>query len=215
MFNIFDLFILAAKNNDRDYSWVVPVFFAVVWVLVSIGKFSKAAYDNWQQRQKQDYESDSAQAGHTLRYKPIPDAAAKRREIQTTIPVAVPVPRNRDRMPAPALERSEPKPPGAVASLKKAMHEAMEEVAGQQAKSQMPKPVAARPKAARVPTRTQSRATRKAPPVARKAVQPPQEKKQPVQQQETILSGLWQKENIRKAIIYSEIIGKPLALRDC
>jgi Na+-transporting methylmalonyl-CoA/oxaloacetate decarboxylase gamma subunit len=210
MFNIFDFLILAERKKGPDFSWVVPVLFVLVWVVTGIGKFVKNAMDNRERNEKM--ESDSDQSQRKLRYKPIPDASAKRRELQQTIPLVAPVSRTRDRVPTRVSDEQRPKPPSAVASLKKAMHEAMQEAAAQQGIARAPKPVPARPKAARATGGNRRKEARQAP---RKPVQQPERKVQPVQRQETVLSELLQKENIRKAIIYSEIIGKPMALRDC
>jgi hypothetical protein len=207
------LFILAERGKERDFSWVVPVAFVAIWIIGGIGKVIASAREGRQQREKQ--RPASGQPENEMRYKPIPDASSQHQHRERTMPQIVSVPKNKDRDTIPGREKAkaEPKRTGTVAALKKAMHDAMEEASFQQQKPQSPKPVAARPKAARSSKRTARQETRETPTRTRQVSKEPVRKVQPQIEQESLVSGLRERENLRKAIIYSEILGKPLALR--
>lgn len=201
----FGLFILAGRDNEPTFEWIVPVILVVVWIISGIGKLIAAARQERKQREKQ--RSVPGQPEKKMRYKPIPDASAPRRR-ERAVPQNVPVERVRET--APAAERVKPKPKrqGTVASLKKAMQDAIEEAYAQQARRQAPKPVAKRPK------KVQRQMTRKVPKPAKPMAEEPVKKVEVKPQEGSVLRELLEKENIRKAIIYSEILGKPLALRE-
>lgn len=200
-----EIFILAANDEDGKYSWIVPVVFITVWIIGKVGSGIAAAKENRKELQK--HKSRSERDESKMRYKPIPDSSSPQRR-QTAIPQAVPV--NRVRETAPAAERAKPKPKktGTVASLKKAMQDAMEEAYAQQTKRQARKPVA------RKPIKVQRKTTRKVPTRPKPAAKEPVKQVEVMPQEGSILKELLERENIRKAIIYSEILGKPLALRD-
>lgn len=203
------LFILAARGEDRKFSWVIPVAFVAIWIIGGIGKVIAGAKEDRKLREKQG--SAPGQSEDEMRYKPIPDASSQGRRDRTMVQ-NVPVQRVRDKetMPVavPGPAKVKPKRSGTVAALKKAMHDAMEEASSQQQKTQSPKPVAARS-----PKRVQRKATQRTAAPPRQVSKEPAREIQPQQEQESIVSGFKQRDNIRKAIIYSEIIGKPLALR--
>ena len=203
------LFILAAGDEGPSYDWVVPVAFVAIWIIGGIGKVIAGAREDRKLREKQ--KSTPGQPEKDMRYKPIPDASSQGRRDRTMVQ-SVPVQRVRDKetMPVavPGPAKAKPKRSGTVAALKKAMHDAMEEASLQQKKPQRAKPVAARS-----PKKVQRKATRRTAAPPRQVSKEPVRKIQPQQQQESIVSGLKERENIRKAIIYSEILGKPLALR--
>lgn len=195
--------ILAARDRDSDFSWIVPLVFVVIWVLGGIGKVYGSYKEGKQQR-------DSAQTDQKMRYKPIGNAnvSSSSPKHGRTMPQAAPVPQVREVMPVAVSmpAKAKRKLPETVASLKKAMRDAMEETYAQQSKSLSPKP-------SRAPVRSQRQSAVKNPPVSRAVTKELVRESQP-RQEESVLSGLLQRENIRKAIIYSEIIGKPLAFRE-
>jgi hypothetical protein len=204
------LFILAAGDEGSSYDWIVPVAFVAIWIIGGIGKVIASARENQKQREKQ--KPASGQPENKMRYKPIPDASTQHQRRERTMPQVVSVPKNKDRDTIPGREKTKPKPKrhGTVETLKKAMHDAMEEAYPKQAKRQSPKPVSARSA-----KRVQRKATRRTPAPPSKVSKEPARKAQPQLHQESMASGLRERENLRKAIIYSEILGKPLALREC
>ncbi|MBW8016331.1 MAG: hypothetical protein FVQ82_09105 [Planctomycetes bacterium] len=197
-----EVFILAAGN---DFSWVVPVIFVAIWIIGGIGKVIVAAREDRKKRDQQT--SVPGQPEKKMRYKPIPDASSPRQS-QRTIPQQAPVQRVREPMPPAQRAKPEPKRPGTVATLKKAMHDAMEEAYKQQAKRQAPEPPPRRPK------KVQRTTTRKVPTPTKQVAKEPVKQVKVIPQEGSVLKELLERENIRKAIIYSEILGKPLAMRE-
>ena len=88
------------------------------------------------------------------------------------------------------------------------MQDAMQDVYAQQTKKQTPKPVARKPK------KVQRQTTRRVPTRAKPVAKEPVKRVEVMPQEGSILKELLERENIRKAIIYSEILGKPLAMRE-
>jgi len=197
------LFILAAGDDGgRDYSWIVPVVFAAIWIIAKFGSGIVAANESRKEKQKERSGTDDSQ----MRYKPIPDGSApQRRERAVSQTASV---ERRNTMPAAGRVKSEPKHQGTIASLKKAMHDAMEDAQMQQAKRQAPKQAVRRPK--EVQHATTRKVSTKRKPVAKESVR----EVEVMSQEGSVLLELLERENIRKAIIYSEILGKPLAMRD-
>jgi hypothetical protein len=200
------LFILAAGGKDRDFSWVVPVAFVAIWIIGGIGKVIASARENQKQREKQ--KPAPGQPENEMRYKPIPDASSQHQHRERAMPQIVSVPKNKDRDTIPGREKAEPKRTGTVAALKKAMHDAMEEAQMQQGKRQAPK------QAVRKPKKVQHATTRKVSTKRKPVAKEPVREVEVMPQEGSVLRELLERENIRKAIIYSEILGKPLAMRD-
>lgn len=205
-------FLILAKRGDSDFSWVVPVVFVVIWILGGIGKVF-GAYREDRKRHEQQGSGDVQE--NKMRYEPISDVSAPSKPRSKEMAQAAPIQQVREKMPADGAMAAKPerKRTGTVASLKKAMLDVVDEAYAQQGKSQIAKPVAAKPTAGLATASTQRKATREMPVVSLDTNAERAKVSQP-KQQETILSDLWQKENIRKAIIYSEIIGKPISLRN-
>ncbi|MCF7955537.1 MAG: hypothetical protein K9M75_07030 [Phycisphaerae bacterium] len=212
------LFILAARDGGRDFSWVVPVVFVVIWIISGVGKVIAAARQDRKQREKQ--RSAGGQREAKMRYKPIPGSSApepQRRD--RSMSQTAPIERVRDKKPAydhvrdemPDAEQfnREPKHQGTIASLKKAMHDAMEEAQMQKAKR-----VAIKAEATRRPKKVQRKTTRKVPAAPKPMAKEPVMEVEVLPQEGSVLRELLEKDNIRKAIIYSEILGKPLAMRE-
>jgi hypothetical protein len=201
-----EIFILAA-GDDGPLGWIVPVVFVSIWIIGGIGKVIATAREDRKQREKQ--RSVPGQPDKKMRYKPIPDGSSPQRR-ERAIPQAVPVQRVRETETMPSADRVKPEPkrPGAVASLKKAMQDAMQDVYAQQTKRQAPKQAPARK-----PKKVQRQTTRKVPTPAKPVAKSPVKQVEVMPQEGSILKELLVRENIRKAIIYSEILGKPLALR--
>lgn len=192
-------FILAAGDDGANLEWIVPVILVVVWIISGVGKLIASARQDRIQREKRAERSGRDES--KMRYKPIQDSSAPQRR-ERAVPQVVPVERVRDTMPAAGRVKPEPKH-GAIASLKKAMHDAMEE-----AKSQVPKP------AVRKPKKVQRAATRKVSTKRKPVAKEPVREVEVMPQEGSVLRELLERENIRKAIIYSEILGKPLAMRE-
>ena len=198
-----EIFILGKSD---DFSWVVPVVFVAIWIIGGIGKVVVAAREDRKRREQQ--RPAAGQPENKMRYKPIPDASSTHRR-ERTIPQVAPVQQVREPMPSAQRSKPEPKRPGAVASLKKAMHDAMEDAHKQQAQRQAPKPAAARK-----PKKVQRTTTRRVPTKRKQVAKEPVKQSQVTPQEGSVLKELFERENIRKAIIYSEILGKPLSLRE-
>ncbi|MCF7956536.1 MAG: hypothetical protein K9M75_12095, partial [Phycisphaerae bacterium] len=196
-----------------DFSWVVPVVFVFIWIISGIGKVIAAARQDRKLREKQ--RSTPGQQEAKMRYKAIPDSSApapQRRD--RSMSQTAPIERVRDTMPAdervrdemPDAERVKPEPKhqGTIASLKKAMHDAMEEAQMQKANHA----------ALRSPKKVQRQKAQKIPMAPKPMAQEPVLEVEVMPQAGSVLLELLEKENIRKAIIYSEILGKPLAMRE-
>jgi len=200
------LFILARGDDGRNLEWIVPVILVVVWIISGVGKLIASARQDRIQREKRQERSGTDDS--QMRYKPIPDGSAPKRR-ERSIPQVVPVERVRETMPsAERVNKPEPKRQGTIASLKKAMHDAMEGAQMQQAKRQAPKPAVRRPE--KVQHATTRKVSTKRKPVSKEPVR----EVEVIPQDGSVLRELLERENIRKAIIYSEILGKPLAMRD-
>jgi len=195
--NIFNTtFLLGARDNG--FEWVVPVLVVVFWIVTGIAKSIAAA--------KAERKSNDGGEEKKMRYKPIPDTSSQQpaeRQPRRDAPI------DRVRQPVPAVQ-AKPKPEhrSPMQSLKKAMHDAMEEAYAQQQKPKAPKPVARRAKKVRRPT------VRKAPASAKPVYVEPVKEVEVTPDGSAIRQELHEGENIRKAIIYSEILGKPLAFRN-
>lgn len=193
------LFILAAGDNGPNLEWIVPVILVVVWIISGIGKLIASARQDRIQREKQMGRSGMDES--KMRYKPIQDSSAPQGRARA-VPQIVPVERVRETVPSAGRIKPEPKH-GAIASLKKAMHDAMEE-----AKSQAGKPAVRRTK------KVQRATARKVPSKPKPVAKEPVREVEVMPQEGSVLRELLERENIRKAIIYSEILGKPLAMRE-
>lgn len=202
---LYGLFILAAGDDEPNLEWIVPVILVVVWIISGVGKLIAGARQDRIQREKRAERSGRDES--KMRYKPIQDSSAPQGRARA-VPQNVPVERVRDTMPSAERVKPEPKRQGTIASLKKAMHDAMEEAQMQQAKRQVPK------KAVRRPKKVQRATTRKAPATPKPMAKEPVREVEVMPQEGSVLRELLEKENIRKAIIYSEILGKPLAMRE-
>lgn len=204
MNNIFTEFILAARRQrPDDFSWLLPVAVFLIWIVGTIFKGIGNAREARKQQQRKRPES-----GGKMRYKPLvsePSAEEK------AAPAAV-----QRRMPHAAskpVRRQEPSTP--AKSLRQVMQQALQEAYAQQLPETGPAPV--RPVKARRPAKTP---VRKPPekagkPVVEKPVSPePVTEISPEFKGRGILTDLTRKDSLKKAIIYSEILGKPRALEN-
>lgn len=208
MNDLFEL-ILAAGGKQRDFSWIFPLVLFVVYGISAIGKVIQN-----KQSQQPDEEKETEQKP---RYKPI----EQKQEPLT------PEQRRAQRLPyAPKQgQPHQPQPrPAAPALARPERH--METVVVEQRSAPIARPVtrqpAPRPVQAAVRKRTHAVQARAA--VATKKQIAPTPPKQPLPVAEILPKPalkksrlaelLTDKNDLRRGIIYSEIFGKPVAIRD-
>ena len=193
--------ILAASGDALE--WVIPVLFFAVWIIGGIAKVIAATRENNKQRAKQ-----SPGESRNYRYKPIPEgskgdllAGKNRRQTLES--------RQNKRQGLAKESHSGGKGLGKIAAIKDAYAE--------QAKRESPKPTPARRKRTKSPRRSQAAKTKPSPKTKMRQVPKiyvPEPNEDDTPQEGTILAALKEKQQIRNAIIYSEVLGKPKATRD-
>jgi hypothetical protein len=190
MFDIMETILAAGrKRPGGNFQWLVPLAFGVVYILNVIGKIK----DKREQDKKLDRELDETEprGGAKFRYKSLDDRGIAKTSGE------------RRPMPAPAQAR---RPESVLEQLRETIVAQVEQYSA---------PVAKKPKAKPPP---RSKPLKR--PVQQKPVQIPQAEK-PVEEtpkiqlpQIAMYRNLANPNDLRTAIILSEVLGKPRALRE-
>jgi len=216
--------ILAARRKGGG-GWVqllIPIAFVVIYVISGLAKMKRGAQD--EDIELEEREQPAPGQPGEFRYKVLDDtAAAKRpappRSVQPRakqLPYAKPSAQPTAQRPTP--RQSRPVAPGPQPRVRPRPIQARRE-----AKIQVPRP---RPRPAPSAARPRPKHKRAEPKPAPRVAQKPRQPQKPaaaavseppaeaVRKRRTLRQDLSGSSNLQRAIIYSEILGKPLALRD-
>ena len=203
MIEFLELILAAPRGRDGGkFQWLIPVVFAVVYFLSAIAKKKEKRdqdkkldkeFDRTKKKPKTDFRFkaiDESGRPKPTRYKPLEDLTPTPRSVK---PRQVTISRPGAAIQAPVPQR-------------KVAHTAQRPIAQPQPRK-MPKPDRHRPKA-----QEPARLHMKVPEVPQVAAK---EKKtvQTAQSQLGLVESLADSNSLRRAIIYSEILGKPRSLR--
>lgn len=207
MNDLFEMVLAAKGREESDYSWLIPLVVFAIWIVGSVFKAMRNAKETRQedtQKQVEAVKRPSTLPQEEPRYK----YKALKHELS---PRERPIPQVAMNKPGDLRQRQRrtetpKKQPGPVSSLKAAVRKAVEEAYSQQAQRQIPKPARTQPPK-RVPLKEKTVSARPKPAVEHAATIMEHHT-------ESIKSGLSHKESLRNAIVYSEILSKPIALRE-
>jgi len=207
--------ILAARRKGGG-GWVqllIPIAFVVIYVISGLAKMKRGAQD--EDIELEEREQPAPGQPGEFRYKVLDDTAAVKRpapprSVQPRakqLPYAKPSAQPTAQRPTP--RQSRPVAPGPQPRVRPRPIQARRE-----AKIQVPRP-RPRPKHKRAEPKPAPRVAQKPrqpqKPAAAAVSEPPAEA---VRKRRTLRQDLSGSSNLQRAIIYSEILGKPLALRD-
>lgn len=201
--------MLAARNRTPNFEWVIPVIFFAVYAFSAIGKVLKERKDKQQQEEspkpKPRYKSlDDEQerlpvTGQQRRAQRLPYAP---KQPQRTRPVT---PRTVEPAAFEELSVSAPQPVRPAAA-----HPTVRSVSASTPKRI---PTATHKRTHAVRARTTTAVKRQAAPATEKSITPKPQPK-PATQKSRLAELLTDNNDLRRGIIYSEIFGKPIGLRD-
>jgi hypothetical protein len=216
MIDFLETFLAARKKGG---GWIVPIIFVVIYIVSALGKLKKGGAQEDIEFEKRPSLRDTE---GKLRYKALDEAGARERPAgprpvpprTKTLPYAKPgVQPTTQRQPQPVTRRPQPTVQPRPARVPSYMRPQMPPVRpGPIRPAQMP-PLQPRPKQQRVKPKAAPRVEKPRQPqkAAAAVVKPPAEV---VHKSRTLRADLRGSSNLQRAIIYSEILGKPLALRD-
>ncbi len=194
--------IVAARKKGGG--WIVPIIFVVIYIVSALGKLKRGGGEEDIELEKRPNLRDTE---GKFRYKSLDDTAARQRPAAQR---SVPTQPRQPLRPQPVARRPQPtvQPrPARVPSLLRPQAPSVRPGPIRSAQAPAPRPRPVKPKAA-LRARQKPRQPQK---VAAAVVKPPAEV---VHKPRTLRSDLSGSSNLQRAIIYSEILGKPLALRD-
>jgi hypothetical protein len=199
--------ILAARKKGGG--WIVPIIFVVIYIVSALGKLKRGGGEEDIEFEKRPNLRDTE---GKFRYKSLDDTAASQRT------------RPAPRQPVPTQPRQAPRPQPAARRLQPTVQPRPARTPSPlrpQVPSVRPGPI--RPAQAPAP-RPRPKERRVKPKAAPRAVQKPRQPQkvaavakppaEVVHKPRTLRADLSGSSNLQRAIIYSEILGKPLALRD-
>ena len=205
--------ILAAGKRNFDFSWVIPLIFFAVYVFSAIGKFL-------QQRKEKQLEEESPRP--KPRYKPLDNGRQKPTSL-------TPEQRRAQRLPYAPRQSQQPKPvaprpvqpvrlrPESVKEPLTPVLQPVKPTVQRVTPRSMPTQPTVRKRTHAVKARTATAVKRQPQPVKarqRIAKPKPQPTAKPAAKQSRLAELLTDRNDLRRGIIYSEIFGKPIALRD-
>ena len=194
--------ILAARKKGGG--WIVPIIFVVIYIVSALGKLKRGGNEEDIEFEKRPSLRDTE---GKFRYKSLDDAAATKRPAG---PRPMPT-QPRQRQPIRPQPTVQPRPARVPSHLRPQTPPVRP---GPIQPAQVVHPPRPKAKQRRVATKAAPRAVQKLrqpQKVAAAVVKPPAEV---VHKPRTLRADLSGSSNLQRAIIYSEILGKPLALRD-
>ncbi len=197
--------ILAARKKGGG--WIIPIIFVVIYIVSALGKLKRGGDEEDIELKKRPSLRDTE---GKFRYKSLEDTAATKRPAG---PRSLPTQPRQPIRPQPAAHRPQPTVQPISARTPSHLRPQVTSVRPgpiRHARAPAPRP---RPKQRRVTPKATSRAIQKPrqPQKVAATVEPPAET---AHKPRTLRSDLSGSSNLQRAIIYSEILGKPLALRD-
>ena len=213
--NDFINMILAAGKRNFDFSWVVPLILFAVYAFSAIGKFL-------QQRKEKQLEEESPQQIKP-RFKPLDNGQQKPASL-------TPEQRRAQRLPYAPRQSQQPKPaalrqvqpvrqlsPESVKETLAPVLQPVKPTVQRMTPRSMPIQPTVRKRTHAVKAGTATAVKRQPQPVKarqRIAKPKPHTTAKPAAKQSRLAELLTDKNDLRRGIIYSEIFGKPIALRD-
>jgi hypothetical protein len=214
--------ILAARKKGGGFEWIVPLIFVGVYIVGGIAKMRAAKKEGAAEPE----EKPGALGGEgKLRYKALDGTAAARRpapKLRSVQPRAKQLPYAKPSA-QPTAQRPTPRQPRPVAPGPQPIVRPIPVQARREGQIQVPRP---RPRPAPAAPRPWPKHKRAEPKPAPRVAQKPRLPQKPaaavvseppaqiVRKRRTLRQDLSGSSNLQRAIIYSEILGKPLALRD-
>jgi hypothetical protein len=199
--------ILAARKKGGG--WIVPIIFVVIYIVSALGKLKRGGGEEDIEFEKRPSLRDTE---GKFRYKSLDDSSARQRP---AAPSAVPTQPRQPIRPQPAARRPQPtvkpRPARVPSHLRPQVPSVRSGPIRPAARAPASRP---HPKQRRVKPKAAPRAVQKPrqpQKTAAAVVKPPAEV---VHKPRALRSDLSGSSNLQRAIIYSEILGKPLALRD-
>ena len=200
--------ILAARKKGGG--WIVPIIFVVIYIVSALGKLKRGGGEEDIEFEKRPSLRDTE---GKFRYKSLDDTAARQRTRPAPRQPLPTQPRQPLR-PQPAARRPQPTVKPRPARVPSHLRPQVPSVRPGPIQPAQVHPPRHKPKQRRVKPKAAPRAVQKPrqpQKVAAAVVKPPAEV---VHKPRTLRSDLSGSSNLQRAIVYSEIWGKPLALRD-
>ena len=210
MIDFLETILAARKKSGGWVELLIPIIFVIIYVVSALAKMKKGARDGQIELKERPSLSDTE---GKFRYKSLDDTAARQRPAAPRQPLPT-QPRQPIR-PQPAARRPQPTVQPRPARVPSHLRPQTPPVRpGPIQPAQVVHPPRPKAKQRRVATKAAPRAVQKLrqpQKVAAAVVKPPAEV---VHKPRTLRADLSGSSNLQRAIIYSEILGKPLALRD-
>lgn len=219
MIDFLETFLAARKKGGGWIEWLIPAVFVIVYVVSALAKLKKGGAQEDIEFEKRPSLRDTE---GKFRYKALDKAGGRQRPAgprpvpprTKTLPYAKPgVQPATQRQPQPVARRPQPTVQPRPARVPSHMRPQTPPVRPGPIRPAQP-PLQPKPKQRPVEPKATPRAPqklRKPQKVAAVAVKPPAEA---IRKRATLRADLRGSSNLQRAIIYSEILGKPLALRD-
>lgn len=209
MIDFLETILAARKKSGGWVELLIPIIFVIIYVVSALAKMKKGARDGQIELKERPSLSDTE---GKFRYKSLDDTAARQRPAAPRQPLPT-QPRQPIR-PQPAARRPQPTVQPRPARVPSHLRPQVPSVRPGPIQPAQVRPPRHKPKQRLVKPKAVPRAVQKLrqpQKVAAAVVKPPAEV---VHKPRTLRADLSGSSNLQRAIIYSEILGKPLALRD-